>query len=285
MGGEADVGVGLDRYETWFLSLADQVLSGPLAAGALGVALLAGVLHALGPGHGKTIMVSYLAGTDARVPAAASVGVVVAAMHSLSAVVLGGALYVLVGSSATFLGVAVPVMSVAAGALVMTLGGTMLWRQLGPYRPRRVSTATPTHAALHPHGHDPTAQSRADDPHQHGHSHELPPSVSPMSLRGMATIGVAGGLLPSPSSFLVLSTAIFAGRPLVGFALVLAFGVGIALTLTLVGLLTVRGRRMLLDRSPTNSRACRLARHLPLASSFAVTAAGVWVIVISLLRL
>lgn len=270
--------VDLDRYEAWFLSLADQALSGPLMAGALAVALLAGILHALGPGHGKTIMISYLAGTEARLSAAACVGVIVAAMHSLSAVVLGGALYVLVGSSTAFLGVAVPAMSVAAGALVMALGATMLWRQLPTRRPAPLPTA------CHPDTPRPHHHTAERHSHPQSHSHELPAGVAPTSLRGMATIGVAGGLLPSPSAFLVLSTAIFTGRALMGFALVLAFGTGIALTLTLVGALTVRGRSLLLDRSATDSRAARFAQHLPLVSSAAVIGAGLWVAVISVVR-
>lgn len=279
MDNDPGAAVDLDRYEAWFLSLADQALSGPLAAGALAVALLAGILHALGPGHGKTIMISYLAGTEARLSAAASVGVIVAAMHSLSAVVLGGALYVLVGSSTAFLDVAVPAMSIAAGALVMALGATMLWRQLRARRTAPLPATSPHRKQPHP-SHNHTVHSRPPN-----HSHELPTGVSPTSLRGMATIGVAGGLLPSPSSFLVLSTAIFTGRALLGFALIVAFGVGIALTLTLVGALTVRGRSMLLERSLTDSRAARLTAHLPLASSIAVMAAGLWVAVISSVRL
>jgi nickel/cobalt exporter len=50
-------------------------------------------------------------------------------------------------------------------------------------------------------------------------------------------MGFAGGLLPSPSAVVVLVGANALGRPWFGVGLVLAYGVGLALTLALVGLL------------------------------------------------
>ncbi len=289
----SDTAGGLDRFEAWFVALADQALTGPVLLGAIAVALVAGALHALGPGHGKTIMAAYLAGTDGRMGAAATVGAIVAAMHTLSAVVLGGIVFALVGSGEAVLGVAVPLMSVGAGVLVMSVGGVLVHRQMR--RRRRAPLASrpaPSGARLRHdgHGHDhhdhhAHQPGNASAGHAHDHHHALPEGVSPVSPRGLAAIGLAGGLLPSPASFLVLATAIFAGRALLGFGLVLAFGAGLAATLTGVGVLTIKGRGLLVDRAAHMPRMAWLAQRLPLLSSFALVGAGLWVTVISLLRL
>jgi len=47
-------------------------------------------------------------------------------------------------------------------------------------------------------------------------------------------MGIAGGLVPSPSALVVLLGAIALGRTWFGVVLVLGYGVGMAATLTLV---------------------------------------------------
>jgi len=64
-------------------------------------------------------------------------------------------------------------------------------------------------------------------------------------------MGPAGGLVPGPSALLVFLAAAALGHPWVGVALVAAFGVGMASTLAVVGLLVVRPR----DRAAARARA------------------------------
>jgi ABC-type nickel/cobalt efflux system permease component RcnA len=62
-------------------------------------------------------------------------------------------------------------------------------------------------------------------------------------------MGVAGGLVPSPSALIVLLASIGLGRTIFGVVLVLAYGLGMAATLTAVGLLLVRFRGRLERRT------------------------------------
>ena len=55
-------------------------------------------------------------------------------------------------------------------------------------------------------------------------------------------MGLAGGLLPSPSAVLVFLGALAVGHPWFGVALVVAFGLGMATTLAVVGVLVMRLR-------------------------------------------
>lgn len=211
---------------------------------AIGAALLLGALHALAPGHGKAIAAAYLAGGDARRKDAVALGVVVAGMHTGSVLVLGLALDVLLRGplQADRL---TPWMMLASGLLVVALGGWLLARQV---RERRSGT---------------------------GHPHHLPTGVSPFSRRGLLLIGVAGGLLPSPSAFLVLLTALATGQLAFGLALIVGFSVGLAGTVTAVGLAARAGREVLRRRADEGSVARRVSAALPLVSALVILAAGV----------
>ena len=95
------------------------------------------------------------------------------------------------------------------------------------------------------------------------HSH-LPDADQPLGWRTLATMGIAGGLVPSPSALVVLLGASALGRPVFGALLVVGYGVGMALTLTLAGLLLLRAqarpRAPGLDvrpRGPARHACCR----------------------------
>jgi ABC-type nickel/cobalt efflux system permease component RcnA len=89
-------------------------------------------------------------------------------------------------------------------------------------------------------------------------------------------MGLAGGLLPSPSAVLVLLGALAVGHPWFGVALVVAFGLGMATTLAVVGVLVMRLRerveRRLLRRPGT--RVAVLLTVLPVLTAVTVTGLG-----------
>ncbi|MFD4479029.1 hypothetical protein ACFWPU_23350 [Streptomyces sp. NPDC058471] len=89
------------------------------------------------------------------------------------------------------------------------------------------------------------------------------------------TPGFAGGLVPSPAAVVVLVGAAALGEAWFGLLLVLAYGVGLAVTLTAAGFLVVRvgalaGRRVHGPRWP--HRATH--RFLPWGSACVVVALG-----------
>lgn len=178
------------------------------------VALGIGAAHALAPGHGKTIAAAYLVAERARPADAVLLGLVVAAMHTISVVVLAAAWAALSAGSGLATGRVTAWLQVAAAAVVIAVGAAMVIRRL---RAR---------------GH-------------HHHHHDLL-AAAPRDRRGLLlALGVAGGALPSPSAFLVLVSGMLTGR--LGHALVLvgAFAAGMALTLSAVGVATVRGSALL----------------------------------------
>ena len=87
-------------------------------------------------------------------------------------------------------------------------------------------------------------------------------------------MGVAGGLVPSPSALVVLLGAVALGRTAFGIALVLGYGVGMAAALTAAGLILVRlqhrTERTLLGKAGTT----RLLAYTPVATALLVLMVG-----------
>ena len=144
----------------------------------------------------------------------------------------------------------------------------------GPLPPARAhATRTPTTTPTRHDSHSHTVE------HTHGgftHTHATAPT-----LRGTILLGFAGGLVPSPSAVVVLVGAAALGQAWFGLLLVVAYGVGLALTLTAAGFAVVKlgtGMNRVLDRRPrwtTSPMATLVRRTAPLASAFVVVALGV----------
>jgi nickel/cobalt transporter (NicO) family protein len=247
-----------DPVSRW-VAQADRKLEGlvggrltPLV-GALAVllALTLGAAHAALPGHGKTVMAAYIAGRRGRPRDAITVGAIVTLTHTGGVLVLG----LLLTATASLAGeVVLSWLGIASGVLVAAVGVAML---VGVLRRR---------ASVYDHH-----RSRAHD-HDHHHGHSRPhPSRRPrrLSLVGM---GIAGGLVPSPSALIVLLGAIGLGRTAFGVLLVIAYGAGMAATLTAAGLVLVRVR----DRWASRPRRtlARLAALAPAGTAALVLCVG-----------
>ena len=111
------------------------------------------------------------------------------------------------------------------------------------------------------HDHEPPAKPKKtkrltlgtghDHLHHHGpggHTHELPEDVAPLTRRGLVVIATSGGIVPSPSAVVVVVSAFSLGRSALGLSLIAAFSVGLAATLTAIGLGLVYGRNVIEKR-------------------------------------
>jgi ABC-type nickel/cobalt efflux system permease component RcnA len=264
-----------------FSSLVESDLSPAPAILAVAVALGAGAMHALGPGHGKTVMAAYLMGSEGKARHAVAVGIAVSLMHTASVVGLG---LVTLWASSQFPPESVyPWLSLASGIVVLALGAWLLGARIGfrrlrlaPQRGRpQVHRRDPEPGHSHPHGHHlASSPGHPSDGavHEHGfgaHRHDAPVPASPLSWKGLGAIAVSGGLLPSPTALVALLGAVALHRVAFGVVLVTAFSVGLAGALTLLGLLVLRARafaRRKLGR--------RTAAVLPLLSASAICAMG-----------
>ncbi|WP_327434944.1 urease accessory protein UreH domain-containing protein [Streptomyces sp. NBC_01236] len=342
---------GADRWTEALNNLvARHDLTFGFAALALVIAVALGALHALAPGHGKTLMAATAAARGGRaglrdvLPLAASVTVT----HTLGVVALG--LLVTAGSAAAPSVIAW--LGMASGVLVTIAGATLVrrvWRNRpsahghthGPgHAHAHGESHDHGHAHSHDHGHDhghahshdhDHEHEHGDQSHQHAEQHERPlvlahahasaetighstphtptlehthththtptphthtptlehthggfthtHSIAP-TVRGTILLGFAGGLVPSPSAVVVLVGAAALGQAWFGFLLVLAYGVGLALTLTAAGFAVVKlggGMTRALARRPRwaeGRTAVLIRRTAPLGSALVVVALG-----------
>ena len=133
------------------------------------------------------------------------------------------------------------------------------------------------HPHEHPHGHEHHADEHRPHPHApHDHDHDHAHEAAAPSRRGLVAMGLAGGLLPSPSALIVFLGALAVGRPWFGVALVVAFGIGMAVTLATVGLLVMRLRERAERRlgARPHSRLTPLLRAVPLLTAATVVVLG-----------
>jgi ABC-type nickel/cobalt efflux system permease component RcnA len=268
-GGAGVLARGADRLTVAFEGLASRAGGGSLVAVlALLAAVVVGAAHAVAPGHGKTVMAFYLSSHRAsRVRAAVTVGATVTATHTAGVLLMG--LLVSAGTSVAPAR-AYPWLSAVSGALIVAVGMTLLRR--------------PRHAHAHPHADLPHGHHHHVPDHHHPHDHprravhaEHGQAHAPEpSRRGLLAMGLAGGLVPSPSALVVLLAAVGLGHPWFGAGLVLAFGLGMAATLVVVGLLVLRLRDRIETRlaGVPGSRFAIVVRLLPVVTAATVVALG-----------
>ena len=274
---------------------------------ALLAATLLGALHAFSPGHGKTVVGAYLVGSRSTPVHAVFLGLTVTVTHTLGVFALGFA--TLAASVFIVPERLLPVLSLVSGLLVLAIGVALLvrrWRgalqdNAGPgYRKIAVPGASvetrwravagqgsPSfafahdHDSLHDHQHHHHLHHDHACDHHHGalvHSHggsvhsHLPPGASgeKVTLRSLVALGVSGGLVPCPSAMVLLLAAIALNKTAYGLLLVLAFSVGLAATLTAVGLAFLYARK----RIGAIRAGTRWYRWLPVASAGVITIVG-----------
>ncbi|MFG2525587.1 hypothetical protein [Streptomyces sp. NPDC048527] len=251
----------------WTTDLAALLDHGVVLPLALLVSAAVGAFHACAPGHGKTLAAGYLVGGQGRARDAVWLGVVVAAMHTLSVTALAVGWW-FVAQQAPDVAAVTDWLQLIAALIVLTVGIGLLRRQLMHRKHGHGHGHGHSHDHDHGHSHDPDGHTH------HGHSHHIPTSTSLLSRRGILLLGTSGGLLPSPSAFLVLLSGLLTGRVGAAIPMVVAFGIGMALTLTGVGLVVLRGRDAFLARASASPVLRTWSTRIPVVAAWAVISGG-----------
>ncbi|MGW7619135.1 HoxN/HupN/NixA family nickel/cobalt transporter [Streptomyces antimycoticus] len=276
---------GVDR---WTQALTSMVARHDITLGfaltAFATAVLLGAMHALAPGHGKTMMAAAAAaGGRGALRDVLALGASVTVTHTLGVFALG--LLVTAGSAAA--PSVISWLGIASGVLVAVAGAGLLRKALRRHRQARAHHHGHDHGHDHTHGHDHgPAHTHTHDhghthTHDHGDGHTHTHEVRP-TLRGTLLLGFAGGMVPSPSAVIVLVGAAALGQAWFGFVLVVAYGLGLALTLTLAGFaavrLGVRAAERLAARKASGGRIDRMLaavrRASPVGTAAVVLALG-----------
>ncbi len=244
----------------------------------LSAALIAaglGALHALEPGHGKTIVAAYLVGSRGTARHAVLLGIVVTAAHTagvylLGAVTLYASRYIVPEQLYPWLG-AISGLSVAGLGIFIFL------------RHWTGETGEHSHVPGEQHSHwflsafkrvvPVTATGPAN---RMAISAEAQPIERALSLRELCMLGITGGIVPCPAALVVLLSAFSLHRIGFGLFLITAFSLGLAAVLVTVGLTMVYAKRVMSSHVRAGNPALR---YLPFLSSAFMVVLGVGITV------
>jgi nickel/cobalt transporter (NicO) family protein len=233
-----------DRSGDGFTGVFDRAAAGE---GVLLILLLTafgwGAVHALSPGHGKAMVAAYLVGARGTPRHAVALGATVTVTHTAGVFALG--LVTLALSQYILPEQLYPWLNLVSGLLVVGIGASVLRKRLKK------------RTAHHDHHHH----------HTHDHHHHGP---ADLSWKGILAAGAAAGLIPCPSALVVLLGAVSQHQIALGLLLIVAFSLGLAGTLTALGVAVVSARRLTARVDVSG----RVVTALPAASALVICAVG-----------
>jgi ABC-type nickel/cobalt efflux system permease component RcnA len=232
----------------------------------IAVAFGLGAMHAMSPGHGKTIVAAYLVGSRGTFKHAMFLGAMVTFTHTASVFLLGFVTLFL--SKYVLPEKLFPILGAISGLSIVWVGTMLFVRRL---RARgHANDHAHDHAHGHHHHHSGHVHGHTHD-HGDGHSHSHVPEGE-ITMGSLIALGASGGLVPCPSALVVLLSAISLGRVGLGILLLVGFSAGLAVVLMGLGVLVLCvGNLLPASRKVTGSRAFQL---LPVASAALIACVG-----------
>ncbi len=233
-------------------SIRDRKSSGPLWTGLM-VAFLYGLVHTLGPGHGKAVVISYFVGEGGNLMKGVAMGTKIAIFHVFSAIVV---VWITDFAVRQVTGVAPSdyrLVKLISYAAIAGIGAWMLWKAL--------------RAGQHTHAH-------ADEEEDHHHHHDGCDACASVNAKGMSGwLALAVGSVPCTGALLVLLFGMANDLLMPAILLVVAISVGMAVAMSGIGVLALLGRRVA-DQRMGREKSERFARKARVLGAAAVLLIG-----------
>ncbi len=226
-----------------------------------------GVVHTLGPGHGKAVVVAYF--LDSTKPRAWIEGIFagswIAFTHTLAALLLAGALKLFFSVGLFGALREVRNVEILSYTLILAIG---LWRLWAGLTGRRHEHAHGDHQD-HDHGHG------------HGHDHDRQHAHAPAgrTVAGWLLL-TAAGIAPCAGALIVVLLSVAMGVVWAGVLGVVAIALGMAITLAVIGMASMVAHRLIIG----DGRSQEIGRFTTIAASLIVIATGGTLLLGSLAR-
>jgi nickel/cobalt exporter len=255
---------------------------GSAAYTLMGISFAYGIFHAVGPGHGKAVISSYMVANNETWRRGIALSFASAILQALTAIAIVGIAAVLLNATAHVMGQTVRVIEMVSYALIVLIGLRLLWvkgraflRLLRPQHEHHdhahghdhhdhAHDHDHAHGHSHDHDHDHHhGHAHAHHEHDHGHSHDHAhdhdhgdeahawghahgPEPSELTgkhwLRRGLSAIVAVGLRPCSGAIIVLVFALAQGLFWIGVASTFMMGLGTAITVAAVATVAVAAR-------------------------------------------
>jgi ABC-type nickel/cobalt efflux system permease component RcnA len=248
--------------------------SGMAFATILALAFFYGVLHAAGPGHGKSIVAAYFVANEARWTSGVVMGGVISLLQGLTAIVVVFLLSLVLKTSQMAVENNGAMVEFISYGLVVLIGLVLFWRAVtGRGHNHHHGPVSFGHGHdHHDHGHHDCGHDHGHDDHHHGHDHghhHHSPAPAHGSFRRILTL--AAGVAPCASAIIIMLFALANGAMLVGTIAVLSLSLGMGLTVSAIGVLSILARGLMKRFAGGETAAGeRLERGLAIAGSVLV---------------
>jgi nickel/cobalt exporter len=236
------------------------------------LAMWFGAVHALTPGHGKTLVAAYLVGEQGTVWHALLLGIITTVTHTGVVILFAVGLLFVPPSYAEEVQTG---LGLVMGLIIAGLGLWLLLKRLagghdhihlgGGHHHHHHSDAHHHHDHLHDHVPD------HDHPHSHGDISALA-GGSRLNTWGLIVLGVTGGIIPCWDAIALLFFTMGTKQFWLALPALLAFSAGLAGVLVAIGILVVKVRMF----AGSKWGSGRFVRALPIVSAIFVAAIGLW---------
>jgi nickel/cobalt exporter len=233
----------------------DNAIAGAVMLAAL--SFLYGVVHAVGPGHGKMVISSYVVANEQTVRRGVIISFIAAGLQALTAVALVGILAFALNASGLQINAWSNQLEMVSYALIALVGAWLLGTQsIAIFRRWQRSRAAEAHASHTGHDH---AHGEHDHHHHHGHAHhdhaegeacrhivDARALAGPFSWRKVLAVVFSVGIRPCTGAILVLIFALTQGVFWAGVAATFAMAIGTAITVAVLATLALGSRELAL---------------------------------------
>ena len=161
------------------------------ALALIGIAFGYGVLHAAGPGHGKSVISAYVLTNRETVRRGIALSFLSALFQALSAITFVGIMSVILRQTSLTMRSTEATIETVIWGLVATVGGYLLWRQIAPF-------IAHVNSGAHDHDHGPDCSC--------GHSHMAAPKEleGEWSWRKALPLALSVGIRPCSGAIILL---------------------------------------------------------------------------------
>ncbi|MGI9418315.1 MAG: nickel/cobalt transporter [Geminicoccaceae bacterium] len=197
--------------------------------GLVSLGFLYGLFHAIGPGHGKVVISTYLATHESRLGQGLLLSFLSSLMQGVTAIILVGATALVLERSLRSSQGAGIALEAVSYALVNMMGLFLMWRSGRHF--------------LHRHRRSSSEEAADHDGCHHCHGPSASDLSKPLSAREIAVMILSVGIRPCSGAILVLILAFATGLVWAGIAAVAAMSIGTGLAVAVLATFSVYARK------------------------------------------
>jgi ABC-type nickel/cobalt efflux system permease component RcnA len=278
----------------------------------VGLSFLYGILHAVGPGHGKAVISSYMLANETTLKRGIVLSFASSMLQALTAIFVIGLTFLVLRGTTVSMDDATHYMEMASFVLIIAFGLALLWRKLPVLFAPRVAHLVPEKAMAghdhhhhahdhhdhhhhHDHGHSHGAQRHDHHDHGHhhaagevcetcGHSHAPDPAMiaGDFNWKTAWSAIIAVGLRPCSGALIVLTFSLLNGLVIGGILSVFAMALGTFITVAILATLAVTAKNVALRVSGASAVSGRIQNIIEIGGALFIVLFGVLLLAASL---